>query len=69
MIVAVLQPYVVVQVAINGEVIGSFDSYPGSVFNELGIQGSDVRTITLTSTGIHDDEWTSLLEVSNALKF
>lgn len=56
--------YVAVQAAINGEVVGTFDSYPGSVFNALDIQESDVQTLTLTSIGIDDDQWTSLLEVS-----
>lgn len=52
--------------AVNGEIVGSFDSYPGSVFNALDIQESGVQTLTLTSTGIDDDQWTSLLEVSAA---
>lgn len=52
------------QAAIDGEVLGSFDSYPGSVFNAFDIKGSDVHTLTLTSTGITQNEWISLIEVS-----
>lgn len=53
-----------VQVTMNGEVFGMFDSYPGSVFNSFGVEGDDVRTLTLKSVGATSQEWISLLEVS-----
>lgn len=52
------------QVAINGEVIGDFDSYTGSTFNALGIDGVGVNSLTLTAVGLPEDDWISLLEVS-----
>ena len=52
-----------VQAAINGEVIGDFDSYAGSRFNALGIQGVGVHTLTLKHVGVADSRWISLAEV------
>lgn len=49
---------------VNGVAIGDFDSYPGSTFNSLDIRGDSVRTLTLRSIGIEDDDWISLVEVS-----
>lgn len=52
-----------VQASINGEVIGEIDSYAGSTFNALGIQGNGVSTLTLTSIDYPTDHWISLIEV------
>lgn len=52
------------QVRINGDVIGEFDSSPGSTFTLLGIEEEDVSSVTLESIGLDEDEWISLLEVS-----
>lgn len=54
------------QAAINGEVVGEFDSYTGSTFNSFAIQGEKVETLTLTSVGLSDSEWISIIEVSVA---
>lgn len=48
---------------IDGEVIGSFDSYTGSIFNTFDIAGKEVETLALTGTDLDEDEWISLLEV------
>eukprot|EP00904_Undaria_pinnatifida_P003217 jgi/Undpi1/12897/HiC_scaffold_7.g02563.m1 len=52
------------EATINGEVLGLFDSYPGSVFNTFGIEGSDVYNLGLKSVGDTAEEWISLLEVN-----
>lgn len=52
------------QVKINGDQIGEFESQPGSVSTSLGIQQNGVDTVALESVGIDEDEWISLLEVS-----
>eukprot|EP00904_Undaria_pinnatifida_P003012 jgi/Undpi1/12711/HiC_scaffold_6.g02379.m1 len=51
------------EASINGEIVGEFDSYPGSTFNALGIEGVGVSTLTLTSIGLPNDDWISLIEV------
>lgn len=56
---------VVVQAMVNGVTIGDFDSYPGSTFNSLDIRGDSVSTLSLKSIGIEDDDWISLVEVSD----
>ena len=43
--------------------IGDFDSYTGSTFNALGIDGVGVNSLTLTAVGLPEDDWISLLEV------
>lgn len=55
-----------VQVSINGEVIGEFDSHAGATFNALGIQGDGVDRMTFASVNLDEDEWISLLEVGDA---
>lgn len=54
------------QAAVNGEVVGEYESYTGSTFNSLGIAGDAVETLTLTSVGLTESEWISFLEVSGA---
>lgn len=49
---------------INGDIIGEFDSLPGSIVTPLDIQEDEVQTVKLESIGIGNDEWISLLEVS-----
>ena len=58
--------FYVVQVMINGKDIESFDSLPGSTFTALGMAADSVSTLSLTSIGLDDDEWISLIEVSRA---
>lgn len=50
--------------SINGDVIGEFDSSPGSTLTLLGIEEEEVSSVTLESVGIDESEWISLLEVS-----
>lgn len=57
-----MDPY---QVKVNGDKIGEFDSTPESIYTFLGIEEEDVNSVTLESLGIGEDEWISLLEVSN----
>lgn len=52
--------------AINGDVVGEYDSSPQSTFTAFDIQGSGVSTLTLTSVGLSDAEWLSLIEVRTA---
>lgn len=52
------------QVKCNGDKIGEFDSRFGSVSTSLGIQQNGVDTVKLEAIGIGEDEWVSLLEVS-----
>lgn len=51
------------QVAINGEVIGDFTSYPGSTFNALGIRGVGVNAFSLKHVDVDDAGGISLMEV------
>lgn len=53
-----------VQAAINGEVVGEFDSYAGSTFNVLGIEGVGVDTLSLKYVDASDNGWISIIEVS-----
>ena len=55
-----------VQVAVNGEVVRTFDIYlhPWLAFNGLGVKGTDVRTVTLSHTFNDEYEWIDILEVS-----
>lgn len=59
----------VAQATINGEVVGEFDSSPGSTFTALGIQGVAVETLTLTSVGLAEGDWISFSEVSDACRW
>lgn len=56
----------VVQVMVNGKHFESFDSLPDSTFTALGMAADNVSILSLTSIGIDDDEWISLIEVSDA---
>eukprot|EP00904_Undaria_pinnatifida_P003009 jgi/Undpi1/12709/HiC_scaffold_6.g02377.m1 len=56
------------EVAINGDVVGEYDSSPQSTFTAFDIQGSGVSTLTLTSVGLSDAEWLSLIEVEGEEK-
>lgn len=58
-----------VQVRINGDIIGTYGSYPGSTFNSLGVEADGVKFVVLESVGIDEDEWISLLEVSITVPF
>ena len=58
----------VLQIEINGDIIGIFESSPestllNSAFNSFGIEEIGVKSVTFKSVGIGDGEWTSLLEV------
>lgn len=60
------------QIEINGNIIGIFESSPGSTllnsaFNSFGIEETEVESVTFESVGIDDGEWTSLLEVGYTL--
>ena len=55
-----------IQAAINGEVVGEFDSYKGSTFNPLGIDRVGVQNLTFTTVDLAEDDWISLVEVSDA---
>eukprot|EP00904_Undaria_pinnatifida_P003023 jgi/Undpi1/12721/HiC_scaffold_6.g02389.m1 len=50
------------EAAINGDVVGEFDSYSGSTFNVLGIEGVGVDTLSLKYADIADNGWISLIE-------
>lgn len=52
------------QVKINGDIIGTFESSAGSSFNSFGIVKDNVTDVTLESVGIDPDEYIGLLEVS-----
>lgn len=56
----------VLQAAINGEVIGNFDSYAGWTFNALGIQGVAVQNVTFATVDLPENDWISFVEVSFA---
>ncbi|CAM9640288.1 unnamed protein product [Scytosiphon promiscuus] len=51
------------KVKVNGDIIGEYESHPGSVSSSLGVQQNDVETVILESVGVDEDEWISLLEV------
>jgi len=48
----------------DGHKMGEFTSEPGSITTSLGVKKDHVRTVTIESLGLDDDEWISLLEVS-----
>lgn len=41
------------------------ESYSGSTFNTLGVEGTGVTTVMLESINLLQDEWISLIEVIN----
>lgn len=55
------------QASINGEVLGRFDSEPGSTYTTLGVGITGVHTLTFKTVGLAEDEWISLNEVSKLL--
>lgn len=57
--------FCVYQAEVNGEVIGAYDSYPGTTFNALGIQRVGVETMTFRTVRLPENDWISLLEVSD----
>lgn len=52
------------QVKINGDEFGTFESSPVCTFNSFGVEEYNVTDVTLESIGISPDEYISLLEVS-----
>ena len=58
-----------VQIQINDDAIGVYESSPGSTFdstfNSFGIEATAVESVTFESVGIDDGEWVSLLEVGH----
>eukprot|EP00904_Undaria_pinnatifida_P003008 jgi/Undpi1/12708/HiC_scaffold_6.g02376.m1 len=54
------------QVSVNGNDIGSFDSAPDTEYTALGVEADSVTSLTLTSIDLDDDEWISLIEVGHA---
>lgn len=52
------------KVHLDGELTHTHESYTGSTFNSLGVQGMGVSTVMLESVDLLSDEWISLLEVS-----
>ncbi|CAM9431050.1 unnamed protein product, partial [Hapterophycus canaliculatus] len=53
------------EVHFDGMLHHTHESYSGSVFNTLGVQGTGVTTVMLESINLQPDEWISLIEVSN----
>ena len=53
------------QIRINGDIIGTFESYSGSTFNSFNIEEIDVESVTMESVGIDVAEWIALLEVGD----
>ena len=51
------------QVKLDEHAIGEYESSPGSISTSLGITQDGVETVTLSSIGLGEDEWISLLEV------
>lgn len=58
---------VLLQVTMNGEKIGEFESTAGATTTSYDIQRNDVLTVTLESIGLDTTGWISLLEVSRGL--
>lgn len=57
----------VLQVKINGERVGEFESTAGAITTSYDIEYYDVRTVILESIGLDTNEWISLLEVSRGV--
>lgn len=55
-----------VQVMINGDVVGDLDSSPTTGFTTLAIQSNGVETMILTTVGLTQNERISLFEVSDS---
>ena len=54
------------QATLNGEVVGQFNSSPDSGFNELGVVGVAVSTLSLKAVDVPDNGWIALVEVNDA---
>eukprot|EP00903_Cladosiphon_okamuranus_P017357 g15990.t2 len=52
-----------VQIKINGDKVGEYESYPGATVSSFGTQEDGVHTVTIESVGIDEDDWISLPEV------
>lgn len=52
------------QVHFDGMLHHTHESYSGSTFNTLGVEGTGVTTVMLESIDLLPDEWISLIEVS-----
>lgn len=52
------------QVKVNGDIIGTFESSIGSTINSFGIVKDNVTNVTLEAVEIGRDEYIGLLEVS-----
>ena len=57
-----------IHIRINGDIIGTFESYIGSTFKYFDIEKSAVESLTMDSVGIATAEWISVVEVGNTSK-
>lgn len=53
-----------VQVSTNGVSAGYIQSSPESKFNKLALVEDNVKSVTLTTSGLDADVWIHILEVS-----
>eukprot|EP00904_Undaria_pinnatifida_P008296 jgi/Undpi1/4597/HiC_scaffold_18.g07951.m1 len=56
------------KIGINGDEIGTFESYIGSTFNSFDIEETGVESVTMEAVGITTGEWIALLEVRFMVK-
>lgn len=55
-----------VQVMVNGQVVGQFDSNPATPYTAFDIQATGVENMTFTTVGLTANDWISLFEVSDS---
>ena len=55
------------QVKVNGDSIGTIESYAGPIFDSFWIEQTAVKSVSLGSVGLQKEDWISLLEVGDGV--
>eukprot|EP00904_Undaria_pinnatifida_P008290 jgi/Undpi1/4591/HiC_scaffold_18.g07945.m1 len=56
------------EVKVNGDSIGTIESYAGPIFDSFWIEQTAVKSVSLGSVGLQKEDWISLLEVRLMVK-
>lgn len=68
MLLSLNKLHTALQVNINDSFVAEFESYAGPTFNTFRLEAEGVSTLSFRAIGLDEDEWTSLIEVSDSIR-